>query len=84
MLSWESGCNLVVSIASFIICVISKQRSFSVSEGQFTDTTSQGRTVSSEKTSGSFGAVTDPELPSDDSVIIILVMCSSVLDLMHF
>ena len=38
MLSWESGCNLVVSIASFIICVISKQRSFSCSDG-----TAQGR-----------------------------------------
>ena len=56
MLSWESGCNLVVSIASFI-SVISKQWSFSGSEGQFTNTGSQGRTVLSQKTSGSFGAV---------------------------
>ena len=44
MLSLVSGCNLVASIASFI-CIISKQWSFSGSEGQFTDTGSQGRTV---------------------------------------
>ena len=48
MLSWESGCNLVASIALFI-CIISKQRSFSGSEGQFTDTGSQGRTNSIAK-----------------------------------
>ena len=53
MLSLVSGCNLVASIASFI-CIISKQWSFSGSEGQFTDTGSQGRTVLSQKTSGSF------------------------------
>ena len=45
MLSWESGCNLVASIASFI-CIISKQWSFSGSERQFTDTGSQGHTNS--------------------------------------
>ena len=55
MLSLVSGCNLVASIASFIcIKFISKQWSFSGSEGQFTDTGSQGRTVLSQKTSGSF------------------------------
>ena len=54
MLSLVDGCNLVASIASFI-CIISKQWSFS--EGQFADTGSQGRTVLSQKTSGSFGAV---------------------------
>ena len=32
MLSWETGCNLVASKASYI-CVISKQWSFSGSEG---------------------------------------------------
>ena len=53
MLSLVSGCNLVASIASFI-CIISKQWSFSGSEGQFTDTGSQGCTVLSQKTSGSF------------------------------
>ena len=56
MLSWVSGCNLVALIASFI-CSISKQWSFSRSEGQFTDTGSQVRTVLSQKTSGTFGAV---------------------------
>ena len=44
-MSRESGCNLVASIASFI-CIIPKQQSFSGSEGQFTDTGSQGRTNS--------------------------------------
>ena len=51
MLSLVSGCNLVASIASFI-CIISKQWSFSGSEGQFTDTGSQGRTVLSQTTLG--------------------------------
>ena len=49
MLSLVSGVNLVASIASFI-CIISKKWSFSGSEGQFTDTGSQGRTVLSQKT----------------------------------
>ena len=53
MLSWESGCNLVASIALFV-CIISKQRSFSGSEGQFTDTGSQGRTNSIAKDVGEF------------------------------
>ena len=82
MLSWVSGCNLVASIASFLICVISKQWSFSGSEGQFTDTGSLGRTVLSQKTSGSFGAVktsADTELASDYSVILILVCVSTSL-----
>ena len=73
MLSWKSGCNLVASIAS-LICVISKRWSFSGLEGQFTDTGSQSRTVLSQKTSGSFGAVkkaADTEFPGDDSAILI-------------
>ena len=57
MLSWESGCNLKTSIVSFI-CVISKLSVEFLRFGtQFTDTGSQGRTVLSQKTSGSFGAV---------------------------
>ena len=56
MLCLVSGCNLVASKASFI-CIISKQWSFSGSEGQLTNTGSQGRTFLSQKTSGSFGAV---------------------------
>ena len=83
MLSWESGCNLVASIVSFI-CVISKQWSFSGSEGQFTDTGSQGRTVLSQKTSGSFRAVKKAantefslKFAGDDSAILISVCVSS-------
>ena len=78
MLSWVSGCNLVASIASFI-SVIFKQWSFS---GQFTDASSQGRTVLSHKTSGSFGAVkkaADIEFAGDYSVILILVCVSASL-----
>ena len=56
MLCLVSGCNLVASKAS-LICIISKQWSFSGSEGQLMDTGSQGRTFLSQKTSGSFGAV---------------------------
>ena len=56
MLFVVSGCNLVASKASFI-CIISKQWSFSGSEGQLTDTGSQGHTFLSQKTSGSCGAV---------------------------
>ena len=59
MLSLVSGCNLVALKASFI-CInisLSKQWSFSGSEGQLMDTGSQGRTFLSQKTSGSFGAV---------------------------
>ena len=81
MVSWVSGCNLVASIASFI-CVISKQWSFSGSEEQFTDTSSQGRTVLSRKTLGSFGAVkkaADTEVAGDYSVILILVCVSASL-----
>ena len=81
MLSWESGFNLVASIASFI-CVISKQWSFSGSEGQFTDTGSQGRTVLSQKTSGCFGAVkkaADTEFAGGYSVILMLVCVSAAL-----
>ena len=61
----------MASIASFI-CVISKQWSFYGSEGQFTDTGSQGRTVLTQKTSGSFGVVKkvgDKEFAGDDSAI---------------
>ena len=81
MLSLVSGCNLVASIASFT-CIISKQWSFSGSEGQFTDTGSQGRTVLSQKTSGSFGAVkkaADTEFAGGYSVILILVCVSASL-----
>ena len=80
MLTWESGCNLVTSIASFV-CVISKQWSFSGSEGQFTYTASS-RTVLSQKTSGSFGAVkkaADTEFAGDDSAILISVCVSASL-----
>ena len=81
MLSLVSGCNLVASIAWFI-CIISKQWSFSGSEAQLTDTGSQGRTVLSQKTSGSFGAVkkaTDTEFAGGYSVILILVCVSASL-----
>ena len=81
MLSLVSGCNLVASIASFI-CIISKQWSFSGSEGQFTDTGSQGRTVLSQKTSVSFGGVkkaADTEFAGRYSVILILVCVSASL-----
>ena len=53
MLRLVSGWNLVASKASFNF----KQWSFSGSEGQLTDTGSQGHTFLSQKTSGSFGAV---------------------------
>ena len=75
MLSLVSGCNLVASKASFIY-IISKQWSFSGSEGQLTDTGSQDRTFLSEKTSGSFGAIkkaADTESAGGCSVILILV-----------
>ena len=83
MLSWVSGCNLVASIASLIcITCISKQWSFSGSEGQFTDTGSQSRTVLSQKTSGSFVAAkkaADTEFACDYSVILISVCVSASL-----
>ena len=81
MLSLVSGCNLVASIASFI-CIIPKQWNFSGLEGQFADTGSQGRTVLSQKTSGSFGAVkkaADTEFAGGYSVILILVCISASL-----
>ena len=81
MLSLVSGCNLVASIVSFI-CIISKQWSFSGSERQFTETGSQGRTVLSQKTSGSFGTVknfADTEFAGGCSVILILVCISASL-----
>ena len=75
----------MASIASFI-CVISKQWSFSGSEGKFTDSGSQGRTVLSRKTSGSLGAVkksADTEFSlkfaGDDSAILISVCVSASL-----
>ena len=74
MLCLVSGCNLVALKASFI-CIISKQWSFSGSEGQLTDTGSQGRT-------GSFGAVknaADTESAGGYSVILILVCVSASL-----
>ena len=80
-LSLVSGCNLMALIASFI-CIISKQWSFSGLERQFTDTGSQGRTVLSQKTSGSFGAVkkaADTEIAGGYSVILILVCVSASL-----
>ena len=81
MLSLVSGCNLVASIASFI-SIISKHWSFSGSERYFTDTGSQGRTVLSQNTSGSFGAVkkaADTEFAGGYSVILILVCISTSL-----
>ena len=82
MLSLVSSCNLVASKTSFI-CIISKQWSFSGSEGQLTDTGSQGRTFLSQKTSGSFrGAVkkaADTEFAGGYSVILILVCVSASL-----
>ena len=77
-----SGSNLVASKASFI-CVISKQWSFSGSEGQLTDTGSQGRTFLSQKTSESFGAVknaADTESTGGYSVILILV-CLGIFEI---
>ena len=71
-----SGCNLVASKASFI-CII-----FSRSEGQLTDTGSQGRTFVPQKTSGSFGVVkngADTESEGGYSVILILVCVSASL-----
>ena len=62
--------------------MISKQWSFSGSEGQLTDTGSQGRTFLSQKTSGSFGAVknaADTESAGGYSVILILVCVSASL-----
>ena len=79
MLCLVSGCNLVVSKASFI-CITSKQWSFSGSEGQLTDTGSQGRTFLSQKTSGNFGAVKNAaESAGGYSVILILVCVSASL-----
>ena len=81
MLCLVSGCNLVESKASFI-CIISKQWSFSGSEGQLTDTGSQDRTFLSQKTSGSFGAVknvADTESVGGYSVILILLCVSASL-----
>ena len=82
MQSLVSGCNLVASIDSFI-SIISKQWSFSGSEGQFTDTGSRlGRTVLSQKTSGSFGAVkkaADTEFAGGCSVVLMLVCISASL-----
>ena len=81
MLCLVSGCNLVTSKASFI-CIISKQWSFSGSEGQFMDTGSQGRTFLSQKTSGSFRAVKNAaatESVGGYSVILILVCVSASL-----
>ena len=81
MLSLVSGCNLVASKASFIY-IISKQWSFSGSEGQLTDTGSQGRTFLLQQTSGSFGAVknaADTESAGGYSVILILVSFSASL-----
>ena len=82
MLCLVSGCNLVASKASFI-CIISKQWSFSGSEGQLTDTGSQGRTFLSQKTSGSFRVVKNTagtESTGGYSVILILV-CLGIFDL---
>ena len=77
MLCLVSGCNLVASKASFICkLIISKQWSFSGSEGQLTDTGSEGRTFLSQKTSESFGAVknaADTKSAGVYSVILILV-----------
>ena len=73
MLSLVSGCNLVASKASW---------SFSGSEGQLTDTGSQGRTFLSQKTSGNFGAVkkaADTEFAGGYSIILILVCVSASL-----
>ena len=81
MLCLVSGCNLVASKASFI-CIISKQWNFSGSEGQLTDTGSQGSTFLSQKTSGSFGAVknaADTESVGGYSVVLILVCVSTSL-----
>ena len=81
MLCLVSGCNLVASKASFI-GIISKQWSFSGSEGQLTETGSQGRTVLSQKTSGSFGAVknaADTKSAGGYSVILILVCVAASL-----
>ena len=64
----------MASIALFI-CVISKQWSFLGSEGQFTDTGSQVRTVLSQKMSGSFRSVkqaADMEFAGDDSAILVI------------
>ena len=83
MLCLVSGCNLVASKASFIcIKLISKQWGFSDSEGQLTDTGSQGRTFLSQNTSGNFGAVknvVDTESAGGYSVILILVCFSAPL-----
>ena len=56
MLSWQSGCNLVASIASFI-CVIETVEFLRFGRTVHDHTGSQGRTVLSQKTSGSFGVV---------------------------
>ena len=78
MLSLVSGCNLVVSKASFICIKLYLNSGVS----QLTDTGSQGRTFLSQKTSGSFGAVkkaADTEFAGGYSVILILVCVSASL-----
>ena len=81
MLSLVSGCNLVASKPSFI-CILSKQWSFSGSDGQLMGQGSQGRAFLWQKTSGSFGAVknaADTEFAGGYSVILILVCVSASL-----
>ena len=73
MLSLVSVCNLVASIVSFI-CIIYKFNTNKLNETRKTG--SQSRTVLSQKTSRSFGAVkkaADTEFAGGYSVILILV-----------
>ena len=80
MLSSESGCNLVTSIASFT--VISKRWSFSGSEGQLTDMGSRGRTILSQKMFREFRSGQkdrDTEFAGDDSAVLISVCVSASL-----
>ena len=82
MLSWESGFNLVASIASFI-CVISKQWSYSGSGGQFTDTGSHSFIAKDVREFRSGQKDTDTEFSlkfaGDDSAILISVCVSTSL-----
>ena len=74
-----SVCNLVASIVSFI-CIIYKLNTNKLNENWKTG--SQSRTVLSQKTSRSFGAVkkaADKEFAGGYSVILILVCISASL-----
>ena len=86
MLCLVSGCNLVASKASFNLFVLYLNWSFSGSEGQLTDTGSQGRTFLSQKTSGSFGAVknaadTESTGTTGGCSVILILVCLGIFEI---